>query len=479
LVMFDGFDEVAQAQRRRVSLWIGEQMQEFHAATFILSSRPAGFKDYEGQQFTTPITIEELNPKQQQDFIQRWYLCQERRYRQRRQAKYVADDRAQNLIKQLADRPELAKMAENPLLLNMITTFHRLNTTGELPKMRVDLYQGVCELQLKERPKARSIAMLLPYEKSIEILQKLALGMVKQNRSTIAQAPLLQFLAKQGAFAAEEVQPQAWLKQIVDVAELLVEREREEFEFPHLSFQGYFAATGLRALPQQGESILQYWSESWWQETILFYTAQLPPQQFTQIIQAAQQQGQPAADLAAQCLREYPKENKLDPSVRQAAQLVQASRYAKLTELLQAEQWEAADRETYRLMITTVGKEEGDYFSEKDLLEFPCEDLLKIDRLWVSASKGHFGFSVQKKIWEECGSITSYNLDDWVNFGDRVGWRRDGDWLSYDDFHKTPSLSPVGELPFWVFLFSTSGGGEGVVISSLAQRLVNCSTPQS
>ena len=48
-------------------------------------------------------------------------------------------------------------------------------------------------------------------------------------------------------------------------------------------------------------------------------------------------------------------------------------------------------------MIQVVGKEEGQGLSRQDLETFPCEDLLTIDRLWVEASNGHFGFSVQKK----------------------------------------------------------------------------------
>jgi energy-coupling factor transporter ATP-binding protein EcfA2 len=130
-------------------------------------------------------------------------------------------------------------------------------------------------------------------------------------------------------------------------------------------------------------------------------------------------------------------------------------RYYQLAQLLFAGEWEAADRETYRLMITTVGKGAGELFDRADLENFPCADLLAIDKLWVKASNGHFGFSVQKKIWEECGSPMSCS-DDWEKFGDRVGWRRDGDWLSYSDFHQNPSLSPVGELPvvyLWVFGF--------------------------
>ncbi|NJO66941.1 MAG: transcriptional regulator, partial [Leptolyngbyaceae cyanobacterium RM1_405_57] len=50
-------------------------------------------------------------------------------------------------------------------------------------------------------------------------------------------------------------------------------------------------------------------------------------------------------------------------------------------------------------MIITVGKEEGHYFEPEELLNFPCEELLAIDRLWVNYSNGKFGFSVQKKIY--------------------------------------------------------------------------------
>ncbi|HYX15858.1 MAG TPA: GUN4 domain-containing protein [Nostoc sp.] len=39
----------------------------------------------------------------------------------------------------------------------------------------------------------------------------------------------------------------------------------------------------------------------------------------------------------------------------------------------------------------------------KSIENFPCTDLRTIDRLWVKYSNGHFCFSVQKRIWLECG----------------------------------------------------------------------------
>jgi hypothetical protein len=445
--MLDGFDEIAQSNRSRVSEWISAQMEEYREATFILTSRPAGFKDYVGPKPLTPISIESFTPDQQAEFIRRWYTCQERRNGTRRSlANYAALERSEDLITQLKANPELMKMAENPLLLNMITTFHRGSKTRTLPKRKAELYAGIIRLQLNDRPVARTQSMLLPYEKSLELLQQIALVMIYEN-TAIAKDDLLEdFLVSQAIFVEQEVSWEVWLRQIIDIAELLVERESGEFEFPHLSFQGYFAAIGLKTLSNQHQVVLEYWPLPWWQETILFYTAELPPAKFTAVLQAAREQGE-AVELADPCLREYRREAELDPALRQEAKMIRVARYAKLENLLKAGEWEAADRETYRLMITIVGREEGDYFHEKDLQEFPCEDLLTIDQLWVSASNGHFGFSVQKKIWEECGSPMRYS-NNWEKFGDRVGWRRAGDWKRYSDLQKSLKRSPSGQFPF-------------------------------
>lgn len=117
LVMLDGFDEVPEADRAQVSHWISDQMREYPESVFILTSRPAGYKDYAAQRPAIPIFVNEFNEKQQRDFIQKWYLCQERCCRsekQRRQAKDVAETRSQQLIDQLRQRQEeLGKLAKN------------------------------------------------------------------------------------------------------------------------------------------------------------------------------------------------------------------------------------------------------------------------------------------------------------------------------------------------------------------------------
>ncbi|MDX2215359.1 MAG: GUN4 domain-containing protein [Oculatellaceae cyanobacterium bins.114] len=461
LIMFDGFDEVPEDKRHQVSHWLSAQMREYSETIFIVTSRPAGFKDYTAQRPAVPIFVNKFTPTQQEQFIRRWYLCQEkccRSEKQLRHAKRVAQDRSNQLITQLKQRQdELGYMAENPLLLNMLVTFHRFDPSRELPRQRIDLYRGICKLQLDDRPRARLIRMVLPYEQSLGILQTLALEMTKVNRAKVQHQGLVKFLTQQTVFQREEVEPASWLKQMVEVSELLVEREPGEYEFPHLSFQGFFAAMRL-AQPQDAEGIrtnaqlvLQNWNGAIWRETVLLYTAQLSPKLLDQVIRKACELGSEAAELAAVCLKEYPRPEKVNPELMALFQtlktVAQDSKYQNLEELLKVQRWREADQETYRLMITTVGKDEGQGFSRSDLENFPCDDLKTLDQLWVRYSKGKFGFSVQKKIWQDCGSPTSTGAE-WDRFCVKVGWKTSATaYVDSDQLQFHLQKSPTGELP--------------------------------
>jgi hypothetical protein len=495
LVMFDGFDELPEGKRQEVSHWISAQMREYDQSVFILTSRPAGFKDYVAQRPAVPIFINKFTPTQQENFIRRWYLCQERYCRsekQLRHAKRVAQERADQLIAQLQQRrDELGYMAENPLLLNMLVTFHRFDPSRDLPRQRIDLYRGICKLQLDDRPRARLIRLVLSYEQSLEILQTLALQMVKANRIKMQHQGLLKFLGQQPVFQQQEVSPADWLRQIVEVSELLVERELGEYEFPHLSFQGFFAATRL-AQPQDiptiqthAKLVLQNWNSAVWREAILLYTAQLNPKLLDQVIRAACKLGSEAAELAGVCVQEYPRSEKLSAELIASLQTLEAvaqdSKYQTLEDHLSHQRWREADEETYRLMITTVGKEAGQWFDRADLENFSCEDLLTIDQLWVNYSKtpdypnGKWGFSIQKQIWQDCGSPMSYN-DKWEEFGDRVGWRKDNHWVDSGDLTADLEKSLAGVFPSGTRVSRQDAKNSKVWknVSSIASRLAKC-----
>ncbi|MCT7980027.1 serine/threonine-protein kinase [Laspinema olomoucense] len=122
-------------------------------------------------------------------------------------------------------------------------------------------------------------------------------------------------------------------------------------------------------------------------------------------------------------------------------------RYQKLQLFLAAGKWREADEETARLMLQVAGREEDGWLDEDSINQFPCEDLRQIDGLWVQYSNGCFGFSVQKRIWQECGGKVDYYETE-CRLGDRVGWRKEGKWLRYDECTFT-SKAPPGHLPLY------------------------------
>ncbi|MEG3931288.1 MULTISPECIES: serine/threonine-protein kinase [unclassified Microcoleus] len=144
--------------------------------------------------------------------------------------------------------------------------------------------------------------------------------------------------------------------------------------------------------------------------------------------------------------------------------------YTRLQDLLAAQKWKEADGETKNVMLKAAGRENKGWLDVKSIENFPCDDLRTIDHLWVKYSQGCFGFSVQKEIWLEVGG--KVDLETEKKLGDRVGWRKGGIWLNYDDLTFNKQV-PVGHLPGVVRrrsgkLWTVAG------ISSLASRVVSC-----
>ncbi|WP_230966450.1 GUN4 domain-containing protein [Nostoc sp. NZL] len=157
--------------------------------------------------------------------------------------------------------------------------------------------------------------------------------------------------------------------------------------------------------------------------------------------------------------REQEKADKLRPQQQSTANDLPSEKgvdYTRLRDLLKAGTWEQADEETLAVMLKASGRESERWLDSKSIDNFPCTDLRTIDQLWVKYSNGHFGFSVQKRIWESVGK-------DYEKFGDRVGWRKgmffNKNWLSYSDLTFTSAASPQGHLPVWILVM----GEESIV----------------
>lgn len=96
--------------------------------------------------------------------------------------------------------------------------------------------------------------------------------------------------------------------------------------------------------------------------------------------------------------------------------------YTTLRDLLKAENFSEADTLTAIIINILL-----------DILNLSSLDLRTIDQLWLSASNGKFGLSVQKSVWiDVCNQYqhepTTYNHKTWKKFISKVGWDKSLFW---------------------------------------------------
>lgn len=121
--------------------------------------------------------------------------------------------------------------------------------------------------------------------------------------------------------------------------------------------------------------------------------------------------------------------------------------YSKLWGLLSALKWKEADLETEVVMLEAADRTQEGWLRVEDIQKFPQSDLQIIDQLWSKHSKGRFGFSVQKQIWLSIGGTQQANYETLCHFGERVGWRSQDAWISYDQLIFDSEHAPTGHLP--------------------------------
>ncbi len=158
-----------------------------------------------------------------------------------------------------------------------------------------------------------------------------------------------------------------------------------------------------------------------------------------------------------------------------------APKYFKLRELFEAGKWKEADEETYQVMLKVADRETELWLDIDSIDNFPCEDLRIIDHLWVEYSKGKFGFSVQKEIYESLGGTRDYNKEVWDNFCDRMGWKKGGKYVNYSDLTFNLELAPKAHLPrqkryYYTgkILFALGDEDLDLLFSSLFSRAKTC-----
>ncbi|NJN11305.1 MAG: hypothetical protein HC815_26360 [Richelia sp. RM1_1_1] len=172
------------------------------------------------------------------------------------------------------------------------------------------------------------------------------------------------------------------------------------------------------------------------------------------------------ADIVAQLYRQL---KKIDSSNTVYAQSLKGHLLNELDYFMQEKRWREANTKNSQFILTSAGRE--DFLSLDDVKNFKCEDLKQLDRLWVNNSQGHFGYSVQKKIYLSTGNSLDFdwkrgewkkwNEEGYNKFLESVGWKKEGgELMRYDKLPMNLKESKVGGLPLSIILGECVSGCE-------------------
>ncbi len=296
LVMLDGLDEVADLDERIV---VSEQVEAFVQRygtvgnRFVLTCRVRG---YEGQaRLGQDFDVCTILPFVQNDierFVQSWSLAVAASEAQSAQqsVRQIADQKAQDLLRNILANAKIKELASNPLLLTIIALVNERRT--KLPERRSELYDECTEVLLgyfeqakpgeegKRLARYTGVSMEMDAGEKRAFLEPVALAMHESlqrewERDRLAPALAVQFRERGQDEAAARQMARAFLETLTVRSGLVQEVEQGIYGFLHLSFQEYLAARKIADSLDNVAITLSHLDDTWWREVILLQAGHL------------------------------------------------------------------------------------------------------------------------------------------------------------------------------------------------------------
>jgi len=287
ILFFDGLDEV------RAEGDVGERVREMINATptpfdspILVTCRVLSYQDerwrLDEKRWPT-FELARLNPEKIDHFIEAWYG--------QLQAMAVVTDGKTKAVKlqRAVRRPDLWRMARNPLLLTVMALVH--SNKGELPDARALLYENVIDILLWRWDAVRlprgdeeiDIRMLMKQADIQDVDLKRALwelaynvhAQVQESGDGEATSDIPENLLIETLRTLAPDGSQTWTEAMLEIinlrAGLLVERIPGVYSFPHRTFQEYLAGCHLATLPDFTDVVVEAAREGafWWQAILL------------------------------------------------------------------------------------------------------------------------------------------------------------------------------------------------------------------
>lgn len=335
LLLVDGIDEIPERDRERTRRWLRELLDVYPGNQWLVTSRPSAVRE----NWLTPDGFTELSltPMSRDDvaaFITRWHTA----------ARIDApdpdhlDDYERGLLDAVATKPDLGRLATNPLMCGLICALHR-DRRGYLPHGRQELYDAALSMLLARRDEERDMfqpgdgaGIHLTELPQIQLLQRLAYWLIRNNQVEMDRERAVRIIADvlpSLPAAAAQGDAEQILGHLLLRSGLLREPTVGTVEFVHRTFQDYL---GAKAAVEDGDFglLVRGAVDEQWADVIRLAVAHARPRERADLLRdltesAARLDGSAATRVRLLALACLEHATQLDPTVRAAVEQQAAS----------------------------------------------------------------------------------------------------------------------------------------------------------
>ncbi len=290
LVLLDGLDEIpTREQRSHVRDAVAAFAGRYPKSRMVVTCRTLSYQDpaWQLEDFSAYV-LAPLDEAKINQFIDAWHA---ELGRQQVFPAETADELARRL-RQAVRRPDLWRLAPNPLLLTVMALVH--THKGRLPDARALLYEDTVDILLLRWEDIKGSGEATPALRQLlldagrndtdlkQVLWELAFEAHGQSKSSNSEA-----LADIGELRLQKAlarlhpkQSSDWANAVIETmklrAGLLLERTQNVYTFPHRTFQEYLAGahlTGQLDFPTRAAGLVA--EGAFWREVILLAVGRL------------------------------------------------------------------------------------------------------------------------------------------------------------------------------------------------------------
>ena len=258
VLFIDALDEIGTTELKEKALAsIQEFRIEFPEIKIYCSSRPADSLLGSCQKLKFKyLEITGVSIQQAEQFI----------------GKYFNEEqiKCKRLLKSLRDSHILDKLPKTPLTLALITAIFD-ESEMEIPATISDLYKNFVDLLLNKALKDSTLDLLkIGIHRSV--LSYLGEYLHVSRKRQIDKKKLFEILTTFANERGHKYDVNELISDLTQNVGLLIENERNEIEFKHLSFQEYFTAYQFYNHNINGkDNFINNFNDIWWQNVAIFY----------------------------------------------------------------------------------------------------------------------------------------------------------------------------------------------------------------